>query len=192
MCSRVVSLFSLFLFCISFIFWQSCMCFPIVTYIRSPNPRPSLEYTRVKITDCSDGCDYINASFVQYPDSTSSVSPVSSTDYPPRSMEVSGKRKSGGCARRQNRRYIATQGPLPTTFVDFWKVVWEQSSRIIVMLTREEEMNRVGAYIIVSANSFFFCFYFSTIVSNSHFLYLRPSATVTGPLPPTNRPLTVP
>ncbi|RUS14538.1 protein-tyrosine phosphatase-like protein [Endogone sp. FLAS-F59071] len=26
--------------------------------------------------------------------------------------------------------------------VDFWKVVWEQRSRIIAMLTREEEMNR--------------------------------------------------
>lgn len=45
---------------------------------------------------------------------------------------------------RHYRRYISTQGPLPTTFNDFWEIVWEQNSRVIVMLTKEEEMNRVN------------------------------------------------
>ncbi|KAI9777726.1 MAG: hypothetical protein M1816_004605 [Peltula sp. TS41687] len=38
-----------------------------------------------------------------------------------------------------NKRYIATQGPMPTTFRDFWNVVWEQDVRLIVMLTAEQE-----------------------------------------------------
>ncbi|KAF8480886.1 hypothetical protein DFH94DRAFT_648925, partial [Russula ochroleuca] len=37
------------------------------------------------------------------------------------------------------RRYIATQGPLPETFKDFWLLVWEQNVHVIVMLTREVE-----------------------------------------------------
>ena len=35
------------------------------------------------------------------------------------------------------------QGPLPETFADFWRMVWEQRSSTIVMLTRLEERARV-------------------------------------------------
>jgi protein tyrosine phosphatase len=44
--------------------------------------------------------------------------------------------------RRQNA-YIATQGPLPETFGDFWRMVWEQRSATVVMMTRLEEKSRV-------------------------------------------------
>ncbi|XP_060067771.1 receptor-type tyrosine-protein phosphatase eta-like isoform X2 [Ylistrum balloti] len=37
------------------------------------------------------------------------------------------------------REYIACQGPLPNTTVDFWQMVWEQDVPIIVMLTRCNE-----------------------------------------------------
>jgi protein tyrosine phosphatase len=42
-------------------------------------------------------------------------------------------------ASRSNKRYIASQGPLPATFGDFWSVVWDQDVRVIVMLTAESE-----------------------------------------------------
>ncbi|XP_036409561.1 receptor-type tyrosine-protein phosphatase F isoform X6 [Megalops cyprinoides] len=44
--------------------------------------------------------------------------------------------------RKQNA-YIATQGPLPETFSDFWRMVWEQRANTIVMMTRLEEKSRV-------------------------------------------------
>ncbi|XP_061776865.1 receptor-type tyrosine-protein phosphatase F-like isoform X12 [Nerophis ophidion] len=44
--------------------------------------------------------------------------------------------------RKQNA-YIATQGPLPETLSDFWRMVWEQRSSTIVMMTRLEEKSRV-------------------------------------------------
>lgn len=39
----------------------------------------------------------------------------------------------------RNPAYIATQGPLPETTADFWQLVWEQGSVVIVMLTRLTE-----------------------------------------------------
>ena len=43
---------------------------------------------------------------------------------------------AGGAAPR---RFVSTQGPLESTFADFWRMLWEQNSRIVVMLTREVE-----------------------------------------------------
>lgn len=100
-----------------------------------------IEYARVKIAHPKSGStDYINASFIQYQDgddqdvaSDTQVSRVSleTMRYPHRS---------------RYRRYISTQGPLPDTFADFWQVVWEQNSRVLVMLTKQEEMNKVSGW----------------------------------------------
>uniref|UniRef100_A0A8C6LBK9 Tyrosine-protein phosphatase non-receptor type 9 n=1 Tax=Nothobranchius furzeri TaxID=105023 RepID=A0A8C6LBK9_NOTFU len=44
---------------------------------------------------------------------------------------------------KRSNTYIATQGPLPKTFADFWRMVWEQMVLIVVMTTRVVERGRV-------------------------------------------------
>ena len=41
------------------------------------------------------------------------------------------------------KEYVATQGPLEQTVVEFWKMVWEQNTATIVMLTNLVELGKV-------------------------------------------------
>ncbi|KAL4812628.1 protein-tyrosine phosphatase-like protein [Aspergillus spinulosporus] len=61
----------------------------------------------------------------------------------------------GGCdyvnasylkAEYSNRHYIATQAPVPDTFNDFWRVIWEQDIRLVVSLTAEVERGQVKCH----------------------------------------------
>ncbi|KAI8618732.1 protein-tyrosine phosphatase-like protein [Chytriomyces sp. MP71] len=55
-----------------------------------------------------------------------------------------------GCLRAgvgvRGRRYISTQGPMAETVGDFWCMLWDQRSSVVVMLTREEEKGRVKCF----------------------------------------------
>lgn len=76
-----------------------------------------VDHTRVILTDADPdvvGSDYINANYI--------------------SGEVPGSEV----------RYIATQGCLPGTVNDFWAMVWQAKTRVIVMTTNEVERGRVS------------------------------------------------
>jgi protein tyrosine phosphatase len=47
---------------------------------------------------------------------------------------------------RNNRTYIATQGPIPNTIAHFWEMIWEQRVGTIVMATKEMEMARLKCH----------------------------------------------
>ncbi|XP_052418530.1 tyrosine-protein phosphatase non-receptor type 18 isoform X2 [Carassius gibelio] len=42
----------------------------------------------------------------------------------------------------KNRMYIATQGPLSGTVVDFWRMIWQHNVKVIIMACREIEMGK--------------------------------------------------
>ena len=51
-----------------------------------------------------------------------------------------------GCVQgyKRPRAYIATQGPLTCTTADFWRMIWEQKTAIIMMITKLTERGRVS------------------------------------------------
>ncbi|KAF5905564.1 tyrosine-protein phosphatase non-receptor type 18-like isoform X1, partial [Clarias magur] len=42
----------------------------------------------------------------------------------------------------ESRKYIATQGPLSNTVVDFWRMIWEYDIKVIIMACKEIELGK--------------------------------------------------
>ena len=46
------------------------------------------------------------------------------------------------------KEYLSTQGTLPGTIMDFWRMIWQENARIIVMTTKEVERGKVGVNLV--------------------------------------------
>lgn len=88
----------------------------------------------------SEGLKRANARKNRYPDIIAydhSRVQLSSGSY------INANYISRGC---MERAYISTQAPLPQTFNDFWSMVWESQTPVIVMLTKFIERKRIKAH----------------------------------------------
>lgn len=48
----------------------------------------------------------------------------------------------GSCESDLFKTYIATQGCLQSTIIDFWNMIWQENTRVIVMTTKEIERGK--------------------------------------------------
>ncbi|XP_022339757.2 tyrosine-protein phosphatase non-receptor type 11-like isoform X2 [Crassostrea virginica] len=79
------------------------------------------DHTRVVLKDGDPnviGSDYINANFITMDEDSNDPT---------------------------KKSFIATQGCLPGTVIDFWRMVWQENTRVIVMTTKEVERGKVKA-----------------------------------------------
>lgn len=82
---------------------------------------------KLQPTDDDEGSDYINANYVTVIITSCKVT-LRKSHYNNILLTLQGMNSP--------REFIVTQGPLPSTRDDFWRMCWESNSRAIVMLTR--------------------------------------------------------
>ncbi|XP_071945732.1 tyrosine-protein phosphatase non-receptor type 11-like [Antedon mediterranea] len=86
------------------------------------------DHTRVLLTDSESG-DYINANYIDM----SKAQAIQQQD---------GLIDKLDSHWDNMKKYVATQGCLKDTVVDFWRMIWQENSRIIVMTTKEVERGK--------------------------------------------------
>ncbi len=112
-----------------------------------------VDHTRVilKDSDGAPGSDYINANRICPEEDLppALVAPlggggarVDSGDNRTAAGLIFSSSSSSGVDGRLKKSYIATQGCLPATRADFWQMVWQEGTRIVVMTTKEVERGK--------------------------------------------------
>ena len=102
--------------------------------------------TRLKTSElheqCSIGLHFINESKNRYND----VAPLDKTRV--KLLGLKNDYINGSYIQIDSleNKYISTQAPLPHTFRDFWKMVWDQKSSVIMMLTNFSENGKTKAH----------------------------------------------
>ncbi|KAL3321268.1 Tyrosine-protein phosphatase non-receptor type 6 [Cichlidogyrus casuarinus] len=107
-----------------------------------------IDSTRVILKDINEKdpvSSYINANYIHFPDKLSSLYPTFYQNKKSKSDSDTGnldKLPSISFLFTHKPRYIATQGTLPNTVTDFWRMVWQEHSILLVMITKEVERDR--------------------------------------------------
>jgi len=64
---------------------------------------------------------------------------------PTKSDDISNNYINGSWVKTESGLFIATQAPLPHTFADFYRMIWESNAKTIVMLTKYIEDGKLKA-----------------------------------------------
>lgn len=105
--------------------------------------------------------DYINANYIrvrllQHPKCAIELTP----SLPPPPLPTHTTQGY----RNHPQQYIATQGPLENTIEDFWRMVWDNNSEVIVMATNFQERGIVSIRCEGSASETFHVMFSAKIV----------------------------
>lgn len=98
-----------------------------------------LDQTCLNFIESSSGSDLINCHKNRYAD----VFPNESTRVVLKQIDGYGSDYIN--ANIINKKYIMTQAPLPQTFHDFWRMIWEYEIPVVVMLTKLVENGKQKA-----------------------------------------------
>ncbi|XP_008395633.1 receptor-type tyrosine-protein phosphatase kappa isoform X7 [Poecilia reticulata] len=103
------------------------------------------DHSRVILQPIEDdpSSDYINANYIDVSGNTSNATIGSQRNQRNHTPSLIWLYRDG---YQRPSHYIATQGPVHETVYDFWRMVWQEQSACIVMVTNLVEVGRVKCY----------------------------------------------